>query len=663
MANTNNLSAEELARLRGMVGTADAGAISSAYLAAQNKGAGGATPQVGTEFAGAATTPVQPGPAASVNGATPTYGQKRAQDAYQTEYQKALDYYTGGLKTSTPEETAFWKDLQGRATSGDTGWVKALNDYTTAGNWNSFTENGVPTGFLKAQTGRAIGNYLPVLGGDLSKAGLPGTQDEYRFTDAQGNIYTPDENWQLRQTGTAEQRALERANQAYQDASRTGLHGTFKGSDGKTYDFDTASAEDLARFGYYRNLITGDVMNMPAPERSPEVAAAQARAAQYNAGSLSGYSSGRSASTPSGGTEWQRYLDDYSYGRAPEWEGTEYERRRDAALGRAGNMEWNYDPNTDPVWQALQKQYRREGNRATEDVLGRAAAMTNGIPSSYAVSAAAQAGNNYAAQLSDRLPELYNDAYNRYLQEFQRQLGIADAYAGYGQTEYNRYLDRLGQWNTDRNFNYGAYRDSVADQRYDQEWAQQLREYADQQKWKQADWDRYLQEYGDKLSQQEREWAYQQSRDAIGDERWERQYNDSLYEDALNFYQKYGYIPDRYASVLGADAAGLPAAAQENGSPGGSRRSSSSDSGTTPASTPTHENGMAKSAGFDAAWADVQRIAADGDRAETLRYIRSLVPDTITAEEAKLITGYLGYNLQSGSNRGYIGNTNVNMVQ
>ena len=30
MANTNNLSAEELAKLRGMVGNADAGALSSA---------------------------------------------------------------------------------------------------------------------------------------------------------------------------------------------------------------------------------------------------------------------------------------------------------------------------------------------------------------------------------------------------------------------------------------------------------------------------------------------------------------------------------------------------------------------------------------------------------------------------------------------------------
>lgn len=607
MANTNNLSAEELAKLRGMAGNADAGALSSAYLAAANQRAPATTlPSAGatgpatleTRIGGGATTPVQPGPAASVNGGGYTYPvqQKTYDKTYQTEYQKALDYYTGGLKSSTPEEQSFWKDLQGRAANGDSSWARALNDYTTAGNWNGYTENGVPTGFLKAQTGRVIGNYLPVLGGDLSQAGLPGTPEEYHFTDAQGNIYTPDANWQLRQTGTAAEAAAARAANLAQEAARKmdgGLHGTFRSSNGNVYDYDTATDEELARHGYHRDALgivrTG---RGPAGQVDALIARAQAGAARSPGGtgeanSSTGGSSGGSASYGAPGTEWQRYLDEFSYGRAPEWEGTDYERRRDEALGRAESMEWNYDPDTDPVWQAYQKQYRREGNRATEDVLGRAAAMTNGIPSSYAVSAAAQAGNNYAAQLSDRLPELYNDAYNRYLQEFQRQLGIADAYAGYGQTEYNRYLDRLGQWNTDRNFGYNAYRDSVADQRYDQEWAQQMREYADSQNWKATEWEQYLREYGDQLSQQEREWAYQQardaesdrryadetayerSRDAVGDERWERQYNDSLYEDALSFYQKYGYIPERYADVLGADAAALPAAGQTGGYTGG----------------------------------------------------------------------------------------------
>lgn len=298
---------------------------------------------------------------------------------------------------------------------------------------------------------------------------------------------------------------------------------------------------------------------------------------------------------------WQQYLAQYGNAQAPEyagdpyqaqrdaalaaygekWQGSEYQPLRDEALQRAASMEWNYDPNTDPVWQALQKQYRREGQRATEDTLGRYAAMTGGMPSTAAVSAAQQAGNRYAAELSDRLPQVYQDAYNRYLQEYQRQLGISDAYAGfddreyqrwlqsqgqnldladrynqYGQQDYNRFQDTLDQWNRDRSFGYGAardnqqlgrqqvedqygryrdavgdaryadetaynrYRDTVADQRWDAQWAQQLREYADAQNWKATEWEQYLREYGDKLSQQEREWAYQQMRDSISDARY-----------------------------------------------------------------------------------------------------------------------------------------------
>ena len=123
-----------------------------------------------------------------------------------------------------------------------------------------------------------------------------------------------------------------------------------------------------------------------------------------------------------------------------KWGGSEYQPLRDQYLQNAANMEWNYNPDTDPVWQAYQKQYRREGQRAAEDTLGRYAAMTGGMPSTAAVTAASQAGDYYASQLSDKLPEVYQQAYQRYLQEYQRQLGISDAYAGFDDREYQRWL-------------------------------------------------------------------------------------------------------------------------------------------------------------------------------------------------------------------------------
>lgn len=97
---------------------------------------------------------------------------------------------------------------------------------------------------------------------------------------------------------------------------------------------------------------------------------------------------------------------------------------------------FSYDLESDPVWQAYKKQYTREGQRATQDALGTTAASTGGIPSSYATAAATQAGGYYAAQMTDKVPGLYQQAYNRYLNE-------------------------LSQWNADRSFGYGQYIDEL----------------------------------------------------------------------------------------------------------------------------------------------------------------------------------------------------------
>ena len=97
---------------------------------------------------------------------------------------------------------------------------------------------------------------------------------------------------------------------------------------------------------------------------------------------------------------------------------------------------FSYDLESDLVWQAYKKQYTREGQRATQDALGTTAASTGGIPSSYATAAATQAGDYYAAQMTDKVPELYQQAYNRYLNE-------------------------LSQWNADRSFGYGQYIDEL----------------------------------------------------------------------------------------------------------------------------------------------------------------------------------------------------------
>ena len=212
--------------------------------------------------------------------------------------------------------------------------------------------------------------------------------------------------------------------------------------------------------------------------------------------------------------------------------------------------EFSYDPESDVVWKSYQKAYGREGDRATQNALGAAAAASGGMPSSYATTAAAQAGNYYAAQAADKIPELFDAAYNRYLNEFNMDLSKLGVVQGQEGTDYNRYLDQLNQWNTDRNFAYNQFA-------------------GDRTQWN-AD----------------REFAYNQLIDEINSQTQQRQ-------EALDFanmaaqYGDYNYLKD-----LGIDTSALAALNAAGGYSGGGSSSGSSSGGSSNGSTGSGAEGM-----------------------------------------------------------------------
>ena len=112
------------------------------------------------------------------------------------------------------------------------------------------------------------------------------------------------------------------------------------------------------------------------------------------------------------------------------------------------NKKFNWSPETDPNVKYYEDAYRREGERAMKDTLGAVAATTGGIPSSYATAAAAQQRNYYAQQMADKYPELYQQAFDRFMQEYDREYQMLDAYMRLDDTDYNRWSD---QQERDRN--------------------------------------------------------------------------------------------------------------------------------------------------------------------------------------------------------------------
>lgn len=166
------------------------------------------------------------------------------------------------------------------------------------------------------------------------------------------------------------------------------------------------------------------------------------------------------ADTISGLLDKQLGYGSYSYGEAQP----EYNNRYDATIQDlldqiVNRKDFSYDPENDQLYSQYRKQYTREGQRATQDALGAAAAASGGIPSSYAVNAAAQAGDYYASQMTDKIPELYQLAYNKYMNDYNMKLSDLGAVQGAEQSDYDKFLNEMQQYNTNRAFDYQAWMD------------------------------------------------------------------------------------------------------------------------------------------------------------------------------------------------------------
>jgi murein DD-endopeptidase MepM/ murein hydrolase activator NlpD len=116
--------------------------------------------------------------------------------------------------------------------------------------------------------------------------------------------------------------------------------------------------------------------------------------------------------------------------------------------------EFSYDLNGDALYQQYKDQYKTQGNLASMDVMGQAAAMNGGYGSSYGQTVGHQAYQGYLQQLNDRVPELYQLALNQYNQEGQELYNQYGLLADMDNRDYTRYMD-------DVNMKYGLHGDKV----------------------------------------------------------------------------------------------------------------------------------------------------------------------------------------------------------
>ena len=108
---------------------------------------------------------------------------------------------------------------------------------------------------------------------------------------------------------------------------------------------------------------------------------------------------------------------------------------------------FRYDSATDPLYQQYRQSYVQLGQNAMRDTMGQAAGLTGGYGSSYAQSVGQQQYDAYLRRLADVLPETYGMALQSWQAEGQDLQRRYSAAAALEQSDYERYLDELAQYN------------------------------------------------------------------------------------------------------------------------------------------------------------------------------------------------------------------------
>lgn len=256
----------------------------------------------------------------------------------------------------------------------------------------------------------------------------------------------------------------------------------------------------------------------------------------------------------------------YSYDVAqPEYTNRYDETIQDLLKQILNREEFSYDPERDQLYSQYRKQYTREGDRAQQNAIGAAAAASGGIPSSYAATAAAQDGDYYAAQMTDKIPELYQLAYNKYMNDYNMKLSDLGAVQGAEQSDYDKYLNELQQYNTNRNFDYQTWADAYSRIANDVQTASAL---------EQLDYTKYLNE----LTQYntDRSFNYQNLLDEINQqtglrgEALEKAQLAAQYGD-YSYLRKLGIDTSAYEAALAAKGARSGGGGSGSGSAGGSK--------------------------------------------------------------------------------------------
>lgn len=120
---------------------------------------------------------------------------------------------------------------------------------------------------------------------------------------------------------------------------------------------------------------------------------------------------------------------------------SQYGNQINGLVDKIGSRKFEFDMNTDALYQQYAQQYKMLGNQAMQDTMANATALSGGYNNSYAQTAGQQAYNSYLQQLNEIVPDIYAQERSNYDSETNELYNQASLLQGLDDSAYNRFIN------------------------------------------------------------------------------------------------------------------------------------------------------------------------------------------------------------------------------
>ena len=146
----------------------------------------------------------------------------------------------------------------------------------------------------------------------------------------------------------------------------------------------------------------------------------------------------------------RQYLDQQLQQRPGAYAGRYNDQLENVLAQIQGREAFRYDANADPLYQMYRDIYMQNSQRAMQDTMGQAAALTGGYGNSYAQMAGQQQYNQNMEGLNAMVPQLQQQAYQQYQNDGDALMQNYQMLAALENQDYGRYRDAYSDWLTER---------------------------------------------------------------------------------------------------------------------------------------------------------------------------------------------------------------------